>query len=87
MKNEIINDILRIVNDAIIKAQSFTIPKEIKTFKATRLNQDASQYTNRALVQIHRDLAILLASLDAHVYKEDVEWLNNRAKDIEKSNL
>lgn len=86
-KQEIINDILFIIGRAIIKSQSFTINKAIKTFKATRLNERASQYTKLALVQIHRDLSNLCASLDAKMYSDEIEWLNTRADEIEKSNL
>lgn len=86
-KQEIINDILFIYARALIKAQSFTINKALKTFKATRLNERASLYTKLALVQIHRDLASLCASLNAKMYESEIEWLNDKANEIEKSNL
>lgn len=86
-RQEIINDIIYIVGHTILKTQSFTINKALKTFKSTRLNQSASQYTKLALVQLHRDYASLCSTLDAEKYQPEIEWLNNRAKEIEKSDL
>lgn len=86
-KQDVINDVLFVIGRSIIKAQSFTINKAIKSFKTSRLNERASQYTKNELIQIHADLVELLTGLDSQMYRGEIEWTKKRMDDIETSNL
>ena len=87
VKQELINDVQNVLTRMIIKAKDFAIVKELKTFESVRLSSGTRQHSRLALVQIYRDLASLCYSLNSEKFANEIEWLNTRAKEIEKSDL
>lgn len=77
---ELLNDLAEVVERAILSAVSrnktiYII--ELKIFKNTRLNQ-ATEYTAHAVRQCYNDLMVLLQNLDASLYRQEIDWLNDK---------
>lgn len=80
---EHLNDIAQKLDKLILRAvhSGMTVYIiELRIFKNTRLNQ--SSYTSHALRQVYNDLGALLANLNAGMFSNEIDWCNERAKQI-----
>lgn len=80
---EHLNDIAQKLDKLILRAVHSKMTVyiiELRIFKNTRLNQ--SSYTSHALRQVYNDLGALLANLNAGMFSKEIEWCDERAKQI-----